>query len=78
MKKVSGAAGTCSPVRPEVFREFGRPGTDGFRRQEIRNTIQQLSKEEPAILNAYGPDLEQLLPGITAGVDLSSPGFAQP
>ena len=60
-----------------LIHEFQCPDTDGYRRQEIRIIICQLTQEEPAILNAYGPELEYLIPGITAGVDFSYTGFAQ-
>jgi hypothetical protein len=60
-----------------LIHEFQCPDTDGYRRQEIRITICQLTQEEPAILHAYGPELECLIPGITAGVDLSYTGFVQ-
>jgi hypothetical protein len=60
-----------------LIHEFRCPDTDGLRRQEIRITVRQLTKEEPAILNAYGSELEYLIPGITAGVDLAYTGFAQ-
>ena len=60
-----------------LIHEFRCPDTDGFRRQEIRITIRELTEEEPAILNAYGRELEYLIPGITAGVDMAYTGFAQ-
>lgn len=60
-----------------LIHEFRCPDTDGFRRQEIRIIIRQLTQKEPAILNAYGPELECVIPGITSGVDFSYTGFAQ-
>ena len=62
----------------DLVHEFRCPDTDGFRRQEIRITIHELTQQEPAILHAYGPELEYLIPGITSGLDLSYTGFAQP